>query len=635
MVMKSQVQPITQLAEMQPVFQLPALPPLIGIQSAYADQSTTFNDNYVDACQESGAGVNNANCDAIVNDGISVATQTDDNALNLYDVIVNADGLNDCDEFDAGNNNVDCINDIDHIVGPVTQTNNPPDNPSLANEIDIVTDDNMLNDCNESGSGNNNAACTNIGNDVISEMTQDNFVDATTIDAGFAETNTINTLQGFDETNDCDDAGGGDNSGLCENEVDNFIGVIDQINSVSGTTPNTIHSNNIEVSQLGTATNNCDESGAGTGINDAQCTSEVDNDVDSVTQDNNALGADNTAQTNDFSVIQSSDFNNACNEFEDGNNLVFCDMDDSDNDIIAVDQLNSAFGSAGATISQNNEIDGDDALGIPGITQVLIGDNTCGQTGSGNNEASCEFDGTDNFIEPIEQGNVVSNAGDQAVISQDNRGVFSQVNAGENDCDENTFTDVHDNNADCILRSFLNNFLGPIEQDNHVIGAFDNSISDQDNNVAVSQDILTENDCNGTGGNNVECINDGFNNGIDFIDFNFIANIEQFNEANLDGDVSSVQLNDVVIDQSGALSNTCDETGGGVNNALCDNTEAMNYVGPVRQSNVVDAPNSNSAVQLNGAQIAQNMVQQTTVMKKELELVLHDVGIFQVTLFSL
>ena len=97
---------------------------------------------------------------------------------NLYDVIVNTDGLNNCDEFDAGDNNVDCINDIDHIVGPVTQTNDPDDNPVLTNEIDIVTDDNMLNDCTETGNGNNNAGCNNIGFDVIAGITQDNFVDA-------------------------------------------------------------------------------------------------------------------------------------------------------------------------------------------------------------------------------------------------------------------------------------------------------------------------------------------------------------------------------------------------------------------------------------------------------------------------
>ena len=55
----------------------------------------------------------------------------------------------------------------------------------------------------------------------------------------------------------------------------------------------------------------------------------------------------------------------------------------------------------------------------------------------------------------------------------------------------------------------LDNFLGPLSQDN-TVDALDNSISDQGNNVAVSQDLLADNDCNGTGGNAVQCTNDGF-----------------------------------------------------------------------------------------------------------------------------
>ena len=39
-------------------------------------------------------------------------------------------------------------------------------------------------------------------------------------------------------------------------------------------------------------------------------------------------GADNAAQTNDFSIIQASDLENDCNEFEDGIILVFCNMKD-------------------------------------------------------------------------------------------------------------------------------------------------------------------------------------------------------------------------------------------------------------------------------------------------------------------
>ena len=71
MMMNPTGQPVIQLAEMQPIFQfqLPALPPLIGIQPAYADKSITFNDNLVNDCEEFGAGVNNENCDISVVDG--------------------------------------------------------------------------------------------------------------------------------------------------------------------------------------------------------------------------------------------------------------------------------------------------------------------------------------------------------------------------------------------------------------------------------------------------------------------------------------------------------------------------------------------------------------------------------------
>ena len=83
----------------------------------------------------------------------------------------------------------------------------------------------MLNDCTETGNGDNNAVCNNIGTDAITEITQSNFVDASnTIGLGFVESNTVNTLQGFDETNDCDEAGDGANSANCVNNVENLIG---------------------------------------------------------------------------------------------------------------------------------------------------------------------------------------------------------------------------------------------------------------------------------------------------------------------------------------------------------------------------------------------------------------------------
>ena len=184
MMMNPAGQPVIQIAETQPVFQfqLPSLPPLIGIQSAYADQSITFNDNLVNDCEESGAGVNNENCDiTVIQANKYPGTQVPATGTsNLYDVIVNLDALNDCDEFNAGDNNADCINDPDHIVGPVSQTNDPNVNPVSTNEIDIVTDDHMLNGCDEAGNGDNNAVCNNIGTDTIDSITQDNFVDVST-----------------------------------------------------------------------------------------------------------------------------------------------------------------------------------------------------------------------------------------------------------------------------------------------------------------------------------------------------------------------------------------------------------------------------------------------------------------------
>ena len=58
----------------------------------------------------------------------------------------------------------------------------------------------------------------NIATDEIDSITQDNFVDASSsIGAGFVESNTVNTLQGFDLTNTCDESGDGDSTPSCTN----------------------------------------------------------------------------------------------------------------------------------------------------------------------------------------------------------------------------------------------------------------------------------------------------------------------------------------------------------------------------------------------------------------------------------
>ena len=206
-------------------------------------------------------------------------------------------------------------------------------------------------------------------------------------------------------------------------------------------------------------------------------------------------------------LLKQADLENNCDEFEEGTNDVFCNIEEVENHLnFAIDQSNDAVGSAGALISQNNQIDGDDALGIPGINQFTASRNTCGQTGAGDNVATCEIFQTLNVInDPISQSNLVSVADDDTTVSQDNGFVISQALDLENDCDENTFTGTHDNDANCLQDESLDNLIGPVDQRN-AVEAFDNSVSDQGNNVAISQDLLADNDCNGTGGNDVPCV---------------------------------------------------------------------------------------------------------------------------------
>ena len=103
----------------------------------------------------------------------------------------------------------------------------------------------------------------------------------------------------------------------------------------------------------------------------------ADNEIESVTQDNTANGANDASfiQLNDITSIQAFDIENDCNESEDGNNDVSCDSD-MDNGIETLSQSNVATGSGNADIFQNNEIDGNDAEGIPGINQILVTDNS-------------------------------------------------------------------------------------------------------------------------------------------------------------------------------------------------------------------------------------------------------------------
>ena len=62
-----------------------------------------------------------------------------------------------------------------------------------------------------------------------------------------------------------------------------------------------------------------------------------------------------------------------------------------------------------------------------------------------------------------------------------------------------------DNSVDVI--TIAENFIGPVVQSNAATG-LDDVLIDQDNNVAVSQDLSANNDCDATALNIADCNND-------------------------------------------------------------------------------------------------------------------------------
>ena len=74
-----------------------------------------------------------------------------------------------------------------------------------------------------------------------------------------------------------------------------------------------------------------------------------------------------------------------------------------------------------------------------------------------------------------------------------------------------------------------------------------------------------------------------------------------------DGFAYISQSNDATITQNMDLINSCDESGAGINLALCDNDEAENFIGPIIQANAAEGDVSDAFTQSNVIQITQNL----------------------------
>ena len=214
------------------------------------------------------------------------------------------------------------------------------------------------------------------------------------------------------------------------------------------------------------------------------------NQINSITQTNNAIVGDDTLQSNFVGMNQDMQLENVCDETGLGDNVAICDNDFATNFIGQVSQLNDADGSGDADFTQNNN--------MPTISQALFAQNDCDQSdeqlAEGDDFAVCSNDSPLNIISSIVQINDAEGTHVDDIF-QDNTGALSQVLTLNNGCDGTTFSFSGDNVANCTNE--VTNVIGPVFQENLATG-LDDVLIDQNNNVAVSQDLSANNDCDAT-----------------------------------------------------------------------------------------------------------------------------------------
>jgi hypothetical protein len=349
--------------------------------------------------------------------------------------------------------------------------------------------------------------------------------------------------------NTCDETGIGDSTAQCDNALDfvsidenNELGPVDQSNTATGSGDADFTQNNNlpSINQVVDAGNDCDQTDQQTaqGTNDAICSNfEPSNIIDSITQTNDATGThvDDIFQDNTGSFSQEVTLNNDCDATtftDDGNNEANCGNEFAENLIDAVDQTNTATGNDDVLIDQDNNLD---------VSQTLTAVNNCDATGL--NDATCSNNIAGNFIDTITQDNTAT-GDDFAQIFQSNDATIVQTANLLNTCDE---SGSGINGASCNNDSApgleYHNLIGPIDQSNTATGS-GNSVVSQSNVIDVTQTLEGTNDCDeaNTGDNAATCTTAIFNN---------IASITQSNEVGaITGTDTESQSNVFTVDQN-------------------------------------------------------------------------------------
>ena len=273
--------------------------------------------------------------------------------------------LNRCDESDRGDNFANCFNDAVNEVGDINQENAAAffiGNAELENEVEIKQKIYQKNDCNESGSGDNNARCFNDAVNEVGNINQENFGSG-----GYGSVeyeNEVEINQEIKQKNDCDESGGGDNNAFCSNDADNTVGDITQSNSGYGGSEES--ENEVDIKQSIKQENDCDESGGGD--NDADCSNTASNSIGNIDQSND--GDSNMEQ----SISQS---NSAEEEEEEDNNRASSNSEEEEEG----EDNNRAS-------SSNEEEEGDESENDVEIEQNISQSNDNDEEGDGDNNSS-------------------------------------------------------------------------------------------------------------------------------------------------------------------------------------------------------------------------------------------------------
>ncbi|MGI0022979.1 MAG: hypothetical protein ACRD9Q_08980, partial [Nitrososphaeraceae archaeon] len=114
---------------------------------------------------------------------------------NKVDIVTDSNHKNDCDEYDAGANKADCSNVDETVTDQISMVGK---NNKFISNINV----DQIQKCDETGSGDNNADCSN---------NSSNFLDSIDV---IGNDNKINYDINTKQVNDCDDTKNGDNNSL-------------------------------------------------------------------------------------------------------------------------------------------------------------------------------------------------------------------------------------------------------------------------------------------------------------------------------------------------------------------------------------------------------------------------------------